>query len=402
MASAILAGRRAATFWTDPMSTCHFQHSRDRLRTVLATTVFALLAGCDRHSEPVAVEVEEAPYRITENGFLQVRPDVAQSLEFTRVQQSPVCAEVHGVGEIDFTPGALTALRIPFDGIIESVDVSAGAKVTCDSVLARIRSSELARMRADARRLAAELVGQYDARDRIKDLVQGDVLSSRRLIELQAKIGSLEAERNGTLVALRAARTNEEGEDLFELLSPRDGQIIERHIDPGEHAHDPENQPAFIVADPTSLVVTASFPERDAPLLKEGFPCRVDVPALGAAPLTGRVTSVVRAIDRHKRTVDVTCTFDSMTSGVRAHMLAHVTVAVQGDPQLVVPRDAVLLRRDSRVVLVRHGDAELERRPVVVGTSVDTRLVILSGVSEGEDVVSAGAVLLDGELDRLL
>ena len=51
---------------------------------------------------------------------------------------------------------------------------------------------------------------------------------------------------------------------------------------------------------------------------------------------------------------------------------------------------------------VRHGAAELERRPVVVGTSVDTRLVILSGVSEGEEVVSAGAVLLDGELDRLL
>ena len=38
----------------------------------------------------------------------------------------------------------------------------------------------------------------------------------------------------------------------------------------------------------------------------------------------------------------------------------------------------------------------------MVGTSVDTRLVILSGVSEGEEVVSAGAVLLDGELDRLL
>ena len=376
--------------------------SAGRVAACTASLIMTVLNGCERHAEPEATTVEESPYRVTDDGLLQIRNDLATSLEFTRVEKSPVFAEVHGVGEIDFTPGALTALRIPFDGIIESVDVAAGAKVTHNSVLARIRSSELARMRADARRLASELTGQYDALERIKSLVQGDVVSGRRLIELQAKIGSLEAERNGILVALRAARTNEEGEDLFELLSPRDGQVIERHIDPGEHAHDPENQPAFIIADPTSLIVTASFPERDAPLLKEGFLCRIAVPALGDVPLTGRVTSVVRAIDRHKRTVDVTCAFDAITAGVRAHMLAHITVAVQGEPQLVVPREAVLLRRDTRVVLVRRGDARIERRPVIVGTSVDTRLVILSGVDEGDEVVSAGAVLIDGELDRLL
>lgn len=362
----------------------------------------ALLVGCEAAHDAPTPEIEQSPFTITADGTLRVRPDIAKLLEFSRVEQSELCAEVHGVGEIDFTPGALTALRIPFEGIIESVEVAAGARVAQDDVLAKIRSSELARMRADARRLAAELGGQYDARNRIKDLVQQDVVSTRRLVEIQAKIGSLEAERNGILVALRAARTTEEGEDLFELRSPREGQVIERHIDPGEHAHDPENQPAFIIADPTSLVVTASFPERDAPLLKEGFLCRVEVPALGDVPLTGRVTSVVRAIDRQKRTVDVTCAFDSLVPGVRAHMLAHVTVAVKGDRQLVVPREAVLLRRDSRVVLVRCGENEVQRRPVVVGTAVDTRLVILSGVGAGEEVVSAGAVLLDGELDRLL
>jgi len=367
-----------------------------------AAVILLLVAGCDQEEPPAEARVEEPAYRTTDEGLLRVRPDLSALLRFTRVVKSPLFAEVHGVGEVDFTPGALTALRIPFDGIIESVEVAAGAKVTRNTVLARIRSSELARMRADVRRLSAELTGQYDALKRIKDLVQGDVISTKRLVEIEARIGSLEAERAGTLVALRAARTTGEGEDLFELQSPRDGQVIERHIDPGEHAHDPENQPAFIIADPTSLVVTASFPERDAPLLREGFLCRIEVPALGDVPLTGRVTSVVRAIDRHKRTVDVTCAFDSVAPGVRAHMLAHVTVAVEGEPHLVVPREAVLLRHDDRVVLVRRGEHDVERRAVIVGTSVGDRLVVQSGVDEGDDVVSAGAVLLDGELDRLL
>lgn len=386
----------------EPRSQGRVQRCPTRSLILPFALLASLLAGCERVGEETSMVLEEAPYSLTVDGLLRVRADIAPRLEYTRVERSDVFAEVHGVGEIDFSPGSLAALRIPFEGIVETVDVLAGATVTPDDVLARIRSSELARMRADVRRLNAELVGQYDARDRIKDLVKGDVISTRRLVETDARIGSLEAERNGIQVALRAARTGDDGEDLYELRSPRGGQVIERHVDPGEHAHDPENQPAFIVADPTALLLTASFPERDAPLLREGFLCRVEVPALGDVPLTGRVTSVVRAIDRHKRTVDVTCSFDALSSGVRAHMLAHVTVAVQGDPQLVVPRDAVLLRRDDRVIFVKRGDAELERRSVIVGTSVGKQLVILSGVDEGEEVVSAGAVLLDGELDRLL
>jgi cobalt-zinc-cadmium efflux system membrane fusion protein len=362
----------------------------------------AMTVGCEQHGDTATFAIEEAPFKASESGLLTVRSDIAKHLKFTRAERSEVFAEVHGVGEIDFTAGSLTALRIPFEGIVESVEVSAGAQVMNGDVLARIRSSPLARMRADVRRINAELEGQYDARRRIQELVTGDIISARRVIELQAKIGSLEAERNGILVGLRAARTSEEGEDMFELRSPRDGQVIERRIQPGELAQDPDNQPAFMIADPSSLIVNASFPERDAPLLKEGFLCRIEVPALGGVPLTGRVTSVVRAIDRYSRTVHVTCAFDAPGTGARARMLAHVTVSVRGDPQLVVPRDAVLLRHDARVVFVRHGENQLERRPVMVGTSVDNRLVVLSGVNDGDEVVSEGAVLFDGELDRLL
>jgi hypothetical protein len=79
-------------------------------------------------------------------------------------------------------------------------------------------------------------------------------------------------------------------------------------------------------------------------------------------------------------------------------MLARIITQVKGDPVVVVPRDAVLLRRDTRVVLIRKDARFLERRTVKVGPNI----AILEGVQEGEEVVSEGAVLLDGELDKLL
>ena len=101
-------------------------------RGCLAALLLAAVGGCRHDAEPAQVEVEAAPYTLTESGLLRVRPDIAAALVFATVEKSPVFAEVHGVGEIDFTPGALTALRMPFEGIIESVEVAAGARVECD------------------------------------------------------------------------------------------------------------------------------------------------------------------------------------------------------------------------------------------------------------------------------
>jgi hypothetical protein len=67
-----------------------------------------------------------------------------------------------------------------------------------------------------------------------------------------------------------------------------------------------------------------------------------------------------------------------------------------------VPRSAVLLRRDERVVLVRTSANEVVRRAVTTGLAFGSDIQILAGLRAGELVVSEGAVLLDGELDQLL
>lgn len=371
------------------------------LKVIAPGAVFLLaLVGC--HDDRPAGQFEEAPFRLTSNGLLQVRPDLLPLLKFAKAELSDVAAQLPGVGEIVFAPNAKVALRVPFDGIVESVEVETGQIVAENQVLARIRSSELAKIRADVRRLTAELEGEYDAIKRAGVLVEKEAVSARRVVELQAKIGALEAQRNGLLLALRSARTTLEGEDLFELRSPRAGHVILRKLDPGEQVRDPENEPPFLIADPSNLVVHANFPERDAPLIKEGFPCRIEISALGDARFEGRVHSVVQAIDPRSRSVQVSCRFESPHARVRANMLARVTVSILGKQLLVVPREAVLLRQDTRVVLVRHGECELERRPVVVGANIDSMLEVVSGLHEDEEVVVDGAVLLDGELDRLL
>lgn len=166
--------------------------------TVIAIACF-MVAGCHHGGgEPIPRTIEQAPFRLGKNGRLEVTESILPKLTFSTATTSSLVAELHGVGEVDFSPGALTAMRIPFDGIVESVDVTAGETVTAGQQLARVRSSELARMRADIQRIESTLVGQRDALRRSRELVQADAISSRRIIELESTIGALEAEKGGS------------------------------------------------------------------------------------------------------------------------------------------------------------------------------------------------------------
>jgi cobalt-zinc-cadmium efflux system membrane fusion protein len=372
---------------------------RNSIAAILAL-VAVPLAGCSR--ERPRPNPELPPYELVEGGRLRVREDLLPLLKCEKVDESEVAAEIGGLGNISFAPGAAYALRVPFNGFVESVHVDVGQIVTDNQPLATVHSSDLAKLRADLDRMTAEIESEQDAYRRAVTLVSSGAIPDRKIVELKSRVASLQAQAGGLRQSLQAVRASPSGGDLLELHAPRGGHVIVRKLDPGEQVEDPENTPAFVIADPQRLVVKAHFPERDAPLLAEGFPCRIIVPSLGDVALPGRVSSVVRAIDPQTRSVQVVCTIDEIDSRLRAEMLARVTVHIHGPLRVLVPRSAVLLRRDTRVVLVRHGDRELERRTVVVGVNVDTKLEVISGLSAGEEVVVEGAVLLDGELDRLL
>jgi hypothetical protein len=83
-------------------------------------------------------------------------------------------------------------------------------------------------------------------------------------------------------------------------------------------------------------------------------------------------------------------------------MTATIEAVVSSDGAVTVPRSAVLLRRDDRVVFVKAGENLLQRRAVELGASVGEDVQVLRGLQAGEEVVTKNAVLLDGELDQVL
>ncbi|WAS97945.1 efflux RND transporter periplasmic adaptor subunit [Nannocystis punicea] len=370
-------------------------------RTHFFGLAVAVVAGCAAPAPREAPTLAPA-YVPTGDGRMQVREDLWPRLVLARAERSDVEAEIEGVGRLEFAPDAAYAVRVPFSAYVETVHVAAGAQVRADDALATLRSGEVARLRSEVRRLTATLAARRDAVVRFKQLVAQGAASPRELVEAEAELAAGEAELRGVRESLRAAQADHHGADRFVLRASADGQVLRRTLDPGERVSPDDLEPAFLIGDAVRLVATVAFPERDAAAVREGAECSFFAPALGAERFPGSLVQVVQTLDRATRTAVAVCRPEATSPRLRAEMAVRVRATARGADSLVVPRSAVLLRRDAMVVFVAVGERSLERRVVSLGASLGDRVQVTGGLEEGDEVVIDNAVLLDGELDRLL
>src|SRR3546814_17736 len=83
-----------------------------------------------------------------------------------------------------------------------------------------------------------------------------------------------------------------------------------------------------------------------------------------------------------------------MTPGML--MRAHISAAV-ATSRLVVPSEAVITTGKRSIVIVKNTDGRLQPIEVKVGEDLGNDTEILSGLSDGQQVVASGQFLIDSE-----
>ena len=181
---------------------------------------------------------------------------------------------------------------------------------------------------------------------------------------------------------------------LVQIRAPAAALVLARNVSLGQRF-----EPAvelFTLADIRRVWVLADANESDAPLLRPGAVAHVRQPRQGHA-LEARVSRVPPQFDTAARTLRVRLELDNPGFLLRPDMYVDVEVDVELGPALVIPGQAVIDSGARRIVYVRTGEGEFSPRPVQVGWRHEQLAEILSGLQEGEDVVTSGNFLLDSE-----
>jgi HlyD family secretion protein len=177
-----------------------------------------------------------------------------------------------------------------------------------------------------------------------------------------------------------------------QVRSPINGIVSDRPVYPGDTPV--PGAPIVSIVDISKVVARANIPVKDAAPVQAGRPATITGPE---GVLTGKVTVVSPAADPNTTTVQIWVEADN--PGEKMKPGGTVRVSIRADlirDTLLVP-SAALLNSDEggEKVMVVDSKSIAHEHKVTIGVREGNRVQILSGVNEGEKVITSGGLGID-------
>jgi RND family efflux transporter MFP subunit len=181
------------------------------------------------------------------------------------------------------------------------------------------------------------------------------------------------------------------------VLMPYDGSVVERLAHEGLMATVRPNTPVVVVQESGALEALLDVPEASHLAVRPGDGVRLWVEE-SSEPLVSEVRAVSRKINPRTRTYSVRVPVEDPAGTLKAG--AFVRAEIEPAPRegiLLVDRGAVT-RQEGAAFVFRVTDGRAERRPVRIGVVGPSDVEIVSGISEGDEVVLGNVIarLSDG------
>lgn len=178
------------------------------------------------------------------------------------------------------------------------------------------------------------------------------------------------------------------------LRSPITGVVTARNYDKGDLYG--MAQPIYTVQQITPVKVLVGISESDYTKVAKGDKVEISADALPGKTFTGSVVRLYPIMDAATHTFSVEVRISNEKRELRPGMYARVKVNFGANRSVVIPDAAVIKQQGSgqrSVYVVTDGNV-VELRNVTPGRHFDGKYEILSGLEEGETVVTKGQTAL--------
>ncbi len=328
-------------------------------------------------------------------------PEVVRDLTLAKVESLQVPDTFSITGTVHASETAQLSAQMM--GNVTSVRVHEGDRVARGQVLLTIDAAQPAAAldRATAGVKAAEhdvAAASSDAAlteatlRRYQTLYDRKSVSPQEFDEVKTRAQGAAARREMAQAGLNEARAAQRQASsalgYTQIRAPFAGVVTERRVDPGVLAA--PGMPLLTVEGSGRFRLEASIDENDLRDVTLGKAIPVTLDALGESALTGKVTQIVPAADAASRSFTVKIELPE-DPALRSGLYGRAQVARGVRNAIVVPRSSVVTRGALQGVYVAGADGILRLRYVTLGTVIDNRVEILSGLSAGEMVVAAPA-----------
>lgn len=329
--------------------------------------------------------------------------------------KQPLLGTFAAAARVSYNTEAIAHVGSLVSGRISEIKARLGDSVKKGDVLLIIESPELGEVQSDFRSKRAAVQAARSGYERASKLLkesQGIALTEvqKRELELKsAEAGASAAESTLRLFgftpqAIESLAKSGNIDSRYPVHAPLSGKVVERNATLGERVG-PDRDSLFVVADTSTLWVIADVPEGRLKDVGIGSPARVKVPALPEQTFEGAVILVSPVLEQTTRTTAVRIEVKDERLLLKPGMFAQAEIAspeAAAGAMLAVPLEAVQTVEGGPAVFVpvKGEENTFAKRAVGVGPAVGGLVPVLSGLKEGEQVVTAGTFILKAELGK--
>lgn len=328
------------------------------IRTILIAAAAFMTAGCgsqENQKSTGAQAAEMAPTVAVEQVFIE---EVPLDATFTSTVQAYV--------KNNIVPQT--------GGRIKKINVEIGDHVKKGQTLAEIDKAQLQQAQLQLQNLEAEL-------GRLRTLYQAGGLAKSDLdaIELQYNVAKTQVENL---------------EENTELKSPIDGVVTARNYDVGDMCS--VSGPIFTVEQITPVKFRVGISESDYSRVHKGDQVTIKADAFADKTFEGKVERIFPTIDPATRTFTAEVVVPNKNAELRPGMFIRVVVNLGKNNSVVVPDMSIVKQQGSgeRFIYVLNEDGTVSYKKVELGRRMGARYEVLSGLEDGDIVVTGGQIRL--------
>lgn len=363
-----------------------------------------------------------AMYSCTRPAKTAVRADSEiPSVSVARVQRQDLQRDL--VLSAEFRPYEEVDLHAKVAGYLKDIRVDVGDRVQAGQLIATLEIPEMADEDAQAeairKRSEAELVHAQSQLMRDQSAHEAAHLNFQRLDDVMkvrpalvarqeidnamAKDREAEAQVDSAKAAITAAeqqiRVAQAGEQRIHTLqayqritAPFAGVISKRYADPGAMiqagtSSSSQAMPVVRLSQTARLRLVLAVPESAVPRIHVGGAIGIRVNAVNRQ-IQGKVSRFSGRLQTTTRTMDTEVDVDNSRGDLAPGMFAEAVVTLdRHDRALAIPVQAVAGAEDKATLLVVDPQNQLVQKEVRLGLETADQREVLSGLSEGDQVV---------------
>lgn len=156
-------------------------------------------------------------------------------------------------------------------------------------------------------------------------------------------------------------------------------------------------QNLYLPLDSNTVWVYMTIYEYEIGLLKEGLAVDIDAVAFPGEIFKGKIVAITPVLNTMTRSINVRAEVDNPEHKLKPEMFVNAQIQVDLGEKLAVPESAVLDTGVRKIVYLLKEGNMLEPREVTLGQKAEDYYEVLSGLKEGELVVTSGNFLIDSE-----